>query len=295
MRAGTATGLRVQVYERHWRNDSGLPDPIWCSPAPLPRLRRDTHALLRPPPPRPRLRRQATQTLLPAPPPRPRLHEGYPDTSPAAPTPPAPAALLPRPQRGAGAVRGDIRGTAVPGAMPGVQPCSGLLRDLPMCWTVGISPRGEGLTGRGNSFPLPCLPHSNHLTSRRHPLPAPPAGRLPILLSAPPPHPRLRRSSPAPKRGRGQCLRYQGSSRAREQRWKSFPERLGVASPYPAHPQDLPMHWIVVALCHWGRRPAGRGNASPLPCLSSPPPHSRLRPASGSGPWHTRHGDGLPG
>jgi len=92
------------------------------------------------------------------------------------PTPPAPSALLPRPQRGAGAVRGDIRGTAVPGAMPGVQPCSGLLRDLPMCWTVEISPRGEGPTGRGNSFPLPCLPHSNHLTSRRHPLPAPPAG-----------------------------------------------------------------------------------------------------------------------
>ena len=39
----------------------------------------------------------------------PRLHEGYPDTSPAPPTPPAPSALLPRPLSGAVAVRGDIR------------------------------------------------------------------------------------------------------------------------------------------------------------------------------------------
>ena len=208
----------------------------------------------------------------------------------------------PRLRRSSPAPRGG-QGQCV--AISGEQPCLGrcLVCNRALVFS-GISPcagpwgyrhGGEGLTGRGNSFPLPCLPHSNHLTSRRHPLPAPPAGRLPILLSAPPPHPRLRRSSPAPKRGRWQCLRYQGSSHAREQRWKSFPERLGVASPYPAHPQDLPMHWIVVALCHWGRRPAGRGNASPLPCLSSPPPHSRLRPASGSGPWHTRHGDGLPG
>jgi len=127
--------------------------------------------------------------------------------------------------------------------------------------------------------PHPCLRQKDTHTLLRHPHPA-------RAFGAPP---------PPPPRGQGQCLRYQGSSRAREQRWKSFPERLGVASPYPAHPQDLPMHWIVVALCHWGRRPAGRGNASPLPCLSSPPPHSRLRPASGSGPWHTRHGDGLPG
>ncbi len=212
--------------------------------------------------------------------------EGYPYTSRrrSAPTP-----------EGGGVSACDIRGAAVPGVEP-VGHCARFFSRISPCagpW--GYRHGGEGLTGRGNSFPLPCLPHSNHLTSRRHPLPAPPAGRLPILLSAPPPRPRLRRSSPAPKRERWQCLRYQGSSHAREQRWKSFPERLGVASPYPAHPQDLPMHWIVVALCHWGRRPAGRGNASPLPCLSSPPPRPRLRPAGGSGPWHTRHGDGLPG
>ena len=41
-----------------------------------------------------------------------------------------------------------------------------------MLWTVWISPRGVGPTWRGNSFPLHCLPHSNHLTSRRHPRPA---------------------------------------------------------------------------------------------------------------------------
>jgi len=34
-----------------------------------------------------------------------------------------------------------------------------------MCWTVGISPLGVGLTGRGNEFPLPCLPRSKYLTS----------------------------------------------------------------------------------------------------------------------------------
>ena len=71
------------------------------------------------------------------------------------PTPPAPSALLPRPQRGAGAVRGDIRGATVPGAMPGGQPCSGLLRDLPMPWTVWISPRREAARGEGERVPPP--------------------------------------------------------------------------------------------------------------------------------------------
>jgi len=146
------------------------------------------------------------------PPPRPRLRRSS-----------------PAPSRGAWAVRGDIRGAAVSGVEPagnriwggaggkpypgwsrreivsGVEPagnrirggadgkpCPGLLRDLPMCWTVGISPRGEGPTGRGNLFPLPCLPHSNHLTSRWHPLPAP-SCRLSIRsLPAAPPRPHLR-------------------------------------------------------------------------------------------------------
>ena len=63
------------------------------------------------------------------------------------PTPPAPSALLPRPLPGAWAVL----------AISGEQPYPALFQDLPMHWTVGISPRGVGPTGRGNSFPLPCL------------------------------------------------------------------------------------------------------------------------------------------
>ena len=63
------------------------------------------------------------------------------------PTPPAPSALLPRPLPGAWAVL----------AISGGQPYPALFQDLPMLWTVGISPRGVGPTGRGNSFPLPCL------------------------------------------------------------------------------------------------------------------------------------------
>ena len=76
---------------------------------------------------------------------------------------------------------GWSRGKAVSGVEPagnrirgeaGGKPYPALFQDLPMLWTVGISPLGEGLTGKGNLFPLPCLPHSNHLTSRQHPLPA---------------------------------------------------------------------------------------------------------------------------
>jgi len=37
---------------------------------------------------------------------------------------------------------------------------------------VWISPRGEGLTGRGNLFPLPCLSCSRYLASAGIPLPA---------------------------------------------------------------------------------------------------------------------------
>jgi len=59
---------------------------------------------------------------------------------------------------------------SVPGRISGEQPCPALLRDLPVHWTVGISPLGVGLTGRGNSFPLPCFSRSNHPASRRsHP------------------------------------------------------------------------------------------------------------------------------
>jgi len=42
-------------------------------------------------------------------------------------------------------------------AISGEQTYPALLQDLPTLWTVWISPRGVGPTGRGNSFPLPCL------------------------------------------------------------------------------------------------------------------------------------------
>ena len=129
-----------------------------------------------------------------------------------------------------------------------------------MCWTVGISPLGVGPTGRGNSFPLPCLPHSNHLTLLpASPIPPAPAAKdTHTLLPAPPPHPRLRRSSPAPVGGVGSAWRYQGSSRIR-----------GGASglPCPVSLRDLPMCWIV-GISPLGVRPTGRGNLFPLPCLS---------------------------
>ena len=69
-----------------------------------------------------------------------------------------------------------IRGAA------GGPPCPALLRDLPVHWTVGISPRGVGLTGRGNLFPLPCLLRSKYLTSPASPTPPAPSALLPRPL-----------------------------------------------------------------------------------------------------------------
>ena len=154
---------------------------------------RDTRILRRHPPPRPRLRqRRPTQfagTLTP-----PAFPREYPYSSARLPHParacgggiplrfsstPHPARAFgapppPPPGGGVRAWRYQVSSRTRGGA--GGQPCQVLRRLIPGYWTVWISPRGERLTGRGNLFPLPCLPHSNHLTSRRHPLPAPPAG-----------------------------------------------------------------------------------------------------------------------
>ena len=123
----------------------------------------------------------------------------------------------PRLRRSSPAPRGG-QGQCV--AISGEQPCLGrcLVCNRALVFS-GISPcagpwgyrhGGEGLTGRGNSFPLPCLPHSNHLTSRRHPLPAPPAGRLPILLSAAPTPPAPAALLPRPQEGAGSVLAISG-------------------------------------------------------------------------------------
>ena len=172
----------------------------------------------------------------------------YPYASAGSPRPARACGAPPPPKRGRGQClryqgSSRIRGVA------GGPPCPALLRDLPVHWTVGISPRGEGLTGRGNSFPLPCLSRSNHLASRRsHPSlwqgtriprrPPPPPPRLrqgiPVhFCQQPPPLPCLRRDThtfsavsphparacsappPPPSGGRVRAWRYQGSSRAR--------------------------------------------------------------------------------
>ena len=101
-------------------------------------------------PTRSRLRSDAHLFLLAAPHPRPRLVPVTDTSTSASLHPPAPVGV----------------------ARCGVyqeQPCPALLR-ISVHWTVGISPLGVGLTGRGNSFPLPCFSRSNHPASRRsHP------------------------------------------------------------------------------------------------------------------------------
>jgi len=199
------------------------PAPSWGDtriprrrPPPRPRLLRDTRTLPAPPP-HPRLRgdtrlQRAASNHSNTPP---TPAGGYHTLLLAASTPPTPAArdthaLLsaastpsvpsladtriprrpppphPRLRRSSPAPTG--RGPCV--AISGGQSCPALLQGLPMLWTVWISPRGVGPTGRGNSFPLPCLPHSNHLTSRRQ--------AIHTLLPAPPPRPRLRQGIPVP-------------------------------------------------------------------------------------------------
>jgi len=139
--------------------------------------------------------------------------KGYSDTSSASSTPPAPRERGPCP--------GVYQGSSRARLFSGISPCTGP-------WRTSLL--GVGLTGRGNSFPLPCFSRSNHPASRRsHPslwqgtrIPRrqPPRPRLRrdtrIPRRHPPPHPRLRRSSPASSRGRGPCPGvYQVSSRAR--------------------------------------------------------------------------------
>jgi hypothetical protein len=69
-------------------------------------------------------------------------------------------------------------------AISGEQTYPALLQDLPTLWTVWISPRGVGPTGRGNSFPGPPPP----------PPPVSNAPEIPHIFSAPP-RPHLRRNT----------------------------------------------------------------------------------------------------
>ena len=131
------------------------------------------------------------------PPPRPRFLEGIPvRSSLAAPTPPALRAPPPPPPGGRGS-HGDSQGKAVSGGGAGggfsgeggrASPDLVRPRDLPVQWTVVAIATGGGDRGGGSSPPR----------AKWYPY---------VPLRQPPPRPRLRRSSSAPSRGRGQCWR----------------------------------------------------------------------------------------
>ena len=184
---------------------------------------------------------------------------GYPYTSAGTPTPPAPAALLPRPRRG--------RGPCV--AISGEQPCPGFLRDLPMCWTVVDIATGGEADGEGELVPPPLSPtlQPSYFSPASPTPPAPlPAEALIRPSPASPPHPRLRRSSPAPPRA------------------GSVPGRISGEQPYPGWSQWAAVFWVSPrsrrALDHGGyvRPPMGeaarREEVCPLPLSPTlPEPH----------------------
>ena len=144
-----------------------------------------------------------TQGTRRRPPPRPRLHEGYPDTSPAAPTPTAPSpagypytsAGDPRPARACGAPpppprRG--RGPCV--AISGEQPCpgwswweavSGSSPGSPRALDRGDIATGGGADGEGELVPPPL---SRTLQTPCFSLPASPTSPAPSLPAHRPPN-----------------------------------------------------------------------------------------------------------
>jgi len=130
---------------------------------------------------------------------------------PAAPTPPAPSALLPRPQEGAGSVRGDTWWEAVSGSSPG----------SPHAVDRGDIATGGGADGEGELVPPPLslMLQIPYFSGNPHPTRA---------CGAPPP----------PPLGAGQCPGvYQESSRIR-----------GGAGgqPYLILLPSIPVHRIVV-------------------------------------------------
>ena len=140
----------------------------------------------------------------------------------------------------------------------GGPPCSALLQDLPMCWTVVISPWGVGPTGRGNSFPLPCLPRSKYRTSPAAPAPpAPSAKVIRTLLPASP-------TPPAPC-GKG----YPYTSPASP----TPPAPCGKGYPYTSPASPTPP------------APCGKGYPYTSPAAPTPPAPSALlpRPLPGAG------------
>ena len=83
--------------------------------------------------------------------------KGYPYSSAGIPTPPAPAALLPRPLLGAGSVRGDIRRTAVSGFFPAYS----RILDRGDIATGGWGRRGGGTRSPSPVSNTPETPHTS--------------------------------------------------------------------------------------------------------------------------------------
>ena len=185
------------------------------------------------------------------------------------PTAPAPAALLPRPGEGGGVrawryqVSSRARGGAGGKSYPGWsrwETVSGSFPPIPWHWTVGISPRGVGLTGRGNLFPLPCLSRSNHLASRRHPLPRLRRQATQTLLPAAPTPPAPAALLPRPRRGSGvRAWRYLVGSRAR-----GGAGGKSVSGSFPPIPCALDRG--AYAIGGGGLRGGGTLPPSPVPC-----------------------------
>jgi len=165
------------------------------------------------------------------------------------PTPPAPAAgdiRIPRrhpPPRRVG---------AVPGRISGEQPYPGCNRWEAVHWTVGISPRGVAARGEGELVPPPLslTLQPSYFSPASPTPPAPPQGNH-TLLPAPPPRPRLRRSSPAPPGG--------GSARA-------YIRGTAVSGVQPVGSRALDRGDIATG----GGGSRGGGTRSPSPVSNAP-------------------------
>jgi len=68
---------------------------------------------------------------------------------------PARAFGAPPPPRRGGVRTWRYQGSSRPRGATGGPPCPALLQDLPICWTVGISPLGEAARGAGELVPPP--------------------------------------------------------------------------------------------------------------------------------------------
>ena len=99
-------------------------------------------------------------------------------------------------------------------------------------------------------------------TSPATPAPPTPSARdTHTLLPAPPPRPRLRRSSPAPTRGRGPCVAISGEQPSRGwSRWATVPGSS------PGSPHMLDRGDIAIG----GGGPRGGGTCSPSPVSHAP-------------------------